>query len=141
MSGPGLRTFLNIANRWELSVKQRVELIGADSVDRFRSWEAAARNHSRLVLPMEVLMRISIVLGIFCALRQFLTSIEHERDWLSRKRSDPPFLGRTPMEILTSGSYENRLSVRRSAEVDAFGFPPAPNETDRDLRPYTIEWV
>lgn len=141
VSGPGLRTFLNIANRWLLSEEQRVELLGAGSLDRFRSWEAAARSQKRLALPMDVLMRISIVLGIFCALRQFLATLERERAWLFRARPDPPFLGRTAMEVLTSDTYSNRLAVRRSAEAAAFGCPPPPNEADRDFRPYTIKWM
>ena len=50
-------------------------------------------------------------------------------------------LGRTPMETVTSDTYENRLAVRRSAEAAAFGFPPPPNEADRDFCPYTIKWT
>lgn len=144
VSGAGLRTFLNIANRWTLSEQQRAQLLGADSVDQFRSWEAAARGHRLLVLPMDVLMRISVVLGVFSALRQFLTSLEDERRWLFRARPSLPFLGRNPMEFLTSGTHEDRLEVRRHAEAAAFGFPPPPNEVDRDFRPYTdddIKWT
>ena len=122
VSGPVLRTFINIANRRALSEQQRVQLLGAGSVDQFRSWEAAARGHRFLVLPVDVLMRIAIVLGIYSALRQFLTALEDERRWLLCARLGPPFLGRTPMETVTSDTYENRLAVliRPRREVQCY---------------------
>jgi hypothetical protein len=68
LSGPGLRTFLNIADRWSLTHDQRRLILGSPSQSTYTGWCGRARRKQPLMLSVDVLMRISAVLGIHQAL-------------------------------------------------------------------------
>lgn len=142
LSGPGLRTFLNVALRWQLSEEEQVRLLRASSVNELRHWAEAAQAQQSLTLETDVLMRISALLGLFGDLRQIIATADEERRWLRGKNNAAPFLGRAPIEILLNGALENLLDVRRHVLALGQGYH-APNEADRDFRPYTdddIQW-
>jgi hypothetical protein len=113
------------------------------SVSDLRQWAAAARANEPLMLQTDVLMHLSVMLGIFSNLRQFLASADQERRWLFGPNRAPPFLGRSPMDLLVGGTFESQFGVRRYVEGIVFGLPHPPNEADHDFRPYTddnFEW-
>ncbi|SEG69311.1 HAD-IA family hydrolase [Bosea lathyri] len=136
VSGPGLRTFLNIAERWQLSSADRIALIQC-SARQFEDWSSIARAHRPLVLETEVVMRLSAVLGVFAELRQFLASADREREWLTRPHNAEPFAGRAPLDLLR-GTLEDQIAVRRYVYGIGLGVA-APNEIDRDFAPYADE--
>jgi hypothetical protein len=142
LSGPGLRTFLNVALRLRLSEEEQVQLLRALSVEELRHWAEAAQAQQSLMLETDVLMRISAVLGLFGDLRQIIVTVDEEHRWLRGNNNAAPFLGRAPIEVLLNGTLENLLDVRRYVLALGQGYH-APNEVDRDFRPYTnddIQW-
>src|ERR1700757_2995061 len=68
LSAPGLRTFLAIADLWGLSEKERRLVLGLPSRSTYHQWAKLAREHGELTLSVDVLLRISCVLGIYQAL-------------------------------------------------------------------------
>lgn len=114
VSAPCVRTFLNIARRWDLSESQQSGLLDCN-VPQLREWAKIAREHKPLTLETSTLLRISAVLGVFADLRQFLLLVSgarEERLWLLRPRQFPPFNGQRPLEVLC-GSFEDQMTVRR----------------------------
>ena len=69
LSGPGLRTFLNIADHLGLDEEQQRAIAGGLPVADYRDWCRKAREQLELTLEVDVLMRISAVLGIYGSLR------------------------------------------------------------------------
>lgn len=114
VSAPGIRTFLNIARRWDLSEREQSQLLGC-TVAQLRKWGRVAREQKPLALETDTLMRLSAVLGVFADLRRFLFAVagsREERRWLMRARQFHPFNGHAPLEVL-SGSLEEQMAVRR----------------------------
>jgi HAD superfamily hydrolase (TIGR01509 family) len=122
VSAPCIRTFLNIARRWDLSQRQQSQLLGC-TIAQLREWAKLAREQKPLALETSTLMRLSVVLGVFADLRRFLVALSgarEERLWLMRARQFHPFNGRAPLEVL-SGSFEDQMAVRRHLAVVADG--------------------
>src|SRR5689334_7908251 len=68
LSAPALRTFLAIADLWRLSEEQRLLVLGFPSRSTYHNWCKQAREHGTITLDVDVLVRISAVLGIHQAL-------------------------------------------------------------------------
>src|SRR5260370_18912021 len=68
LSAPALRTFLAIADLWGLMEKERRLILGYPSRSTFHNWARIAREHGEITLDVDVLTRISAVLGIHRAL-------------------------------------------------------------------------
>src|SRR3979490_3607675 len=64
LSAPALRTFLAIADLWGLTEEQRLLILGYPSRSTYHSWCKQAREHGAFTLDVDVLTRISAVLGI-----------------------------------------------------------------------------
>lgn len=111
VSAPGVRTFLNIGRRWQLSEEEMSQLLLC-SVGQLREWAAIARSYRPLVLKTSTLLRISAILGVYADLRQAVILADDERIWLFRPLEFVPFDGRAPISVL-SGSFEDQLAVRR----------------------------
>ncbi len=73
LSGPGLRSFLAIADLWGLSEKDRLAVLGQPSRSAYYGWVRKAQDGAELTLGVDVLLRISAVLGIHKALAIFFT--------------------------------------------------------------------
>lgn len=132
-----MRTFLNVANRWSLSLADRIALLQCNGQE-FEKWSSIARSAGLLVLETPVLMRISAILGVFAELKQLFASLDHERDWLTRANMAAPFNGRAPLELLR-GSLEEQIAVRRYSErIGRIALPP--NKADSDSTRYRIVW-
>src|SRR5262249_1590491 len=97
LSGPGLRTFLNIADKWQLSEPERLRILGMPSRSTFHNWVAKARKGSEITLSVDELMRISLVLGIHKALMIIFVRKDDANQWLHSSNSGPVFGGQTPL--------------------------------------------
>jgi FMN phosphatase YigB (HAD superfamily) len=114
MSGPCMRTFVSIARRWQLAERQQAQMLSCD-IAELRRWISAAARHQSLVLETSILLRLSVVLGVFADLRRHLfavSSAREERRWLLAPKQVPPFNGRPPLDAL-SGEFEEQMNVRR----------------------------
>ncbi|WP_428391510.1 MbcA/ParS/Xre antitoxin family protein [Lichenicoccus sp.] len=135
LSAPGLRTFLAIADLWGLNEEQRRLCLGYPSRSTYQGWTKTAREHGDLTLDVDVLTRLSLVLGIHQALNILF---EHEQEgiaWLTRPHRALVFGGRPPLDLVTSGSQDSMQTVRRFLDGARGGLYMAPNEIDRDVRP------
>jgi uncharacterized protein (DUF2384 family) len=137
LSGPGLRTFLAIADLWGLSEGQRLLILGLPSRSTYYGWVKAAREHRDVLLDVDVLTRISAVLGIHQALGVLWGSEAEGIAWLKTPHTAPVFGGQPPLDLVTSGTQDGLLIVRRFLDAARGGFYMPPNEIDRDFRPYS----
>lgn len=64
VSGPGLRTFLAIAECYGIPTNDRIALLGEPSNSTHLEWVKNARGDLALTLLLDTLMRISRLLGI-----------------------------------------------------------------------------
>lgn len=112
VSGPGLRTFTNLAKLWQLTESQQACAIGAPSVDVHREWIAAAISYRDLVLKVDVLLHISAILGIYASLRTLYGPDIEVLGWLRHDNLDMPFNGRPPLELILGGDFEVQMQVR-----------------------------
>jgi hypothetical protein len=119
LSGPGLRAFLNIADLWGLSEGERMMVLGLPGRSTYFGWVSKAREGRDLTLPVDVLLRISAVLGVHKALRTlFGGSKAEEVAWLRDPHDAPDFGGQPPMALLANGTQDGIMLVRRY--LDAF---------------------
>ncbi|QEL26982.1 DUF2384 domain-containing protein (plasmid) [Bosea sp. F3-2] len=137
VSGPGMRAFLNIARVWELDFAEVRKLLGMPAAAEFQTWYDAARGEEPLTLETDVLLRISAVLGVYQSLRVLYGSEHEGAGWLRGVNRANPFNGKPPMELVLSGFEPGLMDVRRYLLAKEHGAGEAPNEIDRDFRPYT----
>lgn len=137
LSGPGLRTFLAIADLWGLGEDQRRRILGLPSRSTFHNWARAVREHRPITLDLDVLTRISAVLGIHQALGILHASEAEGIAWLRGPHQATVFGGRPPLDLVTSGSQDALLTVRRFLDAARGGLYMGPVGIDRDFTPYT----
>jgi uncharacterized protein (DUF2384 family) len=126
LSGPGLRAFLAIADRWGLGEEDRRQVLGAPSPATYGRWAERARAGEALVLPTGVLMRLAAVLTVHRLLRQIFGAGPEALDWLRAPHDAPPLAGQPPLAILTGGSQEGLDTICRYLAALAQGHPAAP---------------
>ena len=136
LSGPGLRTFLAIADLWGLTDEQRRLILGYPARSTYRAWVKKAREHRDITLSGDVLMRISAVLGIYKGLRILFADDDKGVEWLQRPHKARVFGGAPPIELITSGTQDALLTVRRFVDAACGGLYMAPSSGDRDWSPY-----
>ena len=95
MSGPAIRSFFNIAAKWDLSVDQQRALLGWPAPSTYHKYKAGDVG----TLSYDSLTRISLVLGMFKALRILYPHLADR--WMKLPNSNPVFGGNTPIEFIT----------------------------------------
>src|SRR5271165_4361518 len=108
-SGPALRTFEKIADRWGLKSTERQAILGLPKSTYF----AYVRDPARARLSRDTLERISYVLGIYKALAILLPRSEAADQWIRRKNTSTAFNGRAPLDVMLGGKVANLYDVRR----------------------------
>jgi hypothetical protein len=136
LSAPAMRTFIAIADLWGLTEEQRRLVLGYPSRSTLHSWAKVAREHGELTLGVDVLTRISAVLGIHQAL-----GVLHgdERDgiaWLRRPHASVVFGGQLPLDLVTSGTQDGLMTVRRFLDAARGGLYMEPNAAGAEFVPY-----
>ena len=136
LSAPALRTFLAIADLWKLSEHQRLLMLGYPSRSTFHNWCRQARAHGAFTLDVDVLTRISAVLGVHQALGILFPTEQLGVAWLRTAHAAPVFGGQSPLEVMTSGTLDALLTVRRFLDGARGGLYMPPNDIDRAFTPY-----
>jgi hypothetical protein len=136
LSAPGLRAFLAIADLWGLDEAQRILALGFPARSTFHKWARTAREHGEITLDVDTLARISAVLGIHQAL-----GVLHEDEraavaWLRTPHQAPVFGGQAPLALVTSGTQDGLMAVRRFLDAARGGLYMPPNALDGTARPY-----
>jgi hypothetical protein len=108
MSGPAMRTFFNLADRWELSVGERRALLGWPSESTYHNY----RNGNVGTLSYDVLTRVSLLIGMFKALHILYPDFADR--WMKLPNSNPTFGGQPPIALMTAdGGIDSLFRVRR----------------------------
>jgi len=137
LSGPGLRAFVAIADRWGLSEADRLLVLGLPAHSTYHGWVKAARQQQDITLPVDTLLRISAVLGIHKALGILFQTEREGIEWLRGPHAALVFAGRPPIELATSCTQDGLLTLRRFLDAARGGLYMTPNAADIDFRPLT----
>lgn len=141
LSAPALRTFLSIADLWRLNEEQRRLVLGWPSRSTYHSWCKQAREHGTILLSVDVLTRISAILGIHQALGILFKTESDATSWLHLPHGAPIFGGQPPMALITSGTQDGLMLVRRFLDAARGGLYMPPNEADLDFKPHTNDEI
>jgi len=131
LSAPAMRTFVAIMDLWGLTEKQRLLVLGHPSRSTYRNWTKQAREHSAFTLDVDVLTRISAVFGIHQALSVLFPTEQLGIEWLRTAHNAVVFGGRPPLDIVTCGTQDEFLTVRRFLEGARGGVYMQPNAIDQ----------
>lgn len=106
-SGPGLRAFRVICDKWGLTEEQRLVLLGKPGRSTYYHWMGT----KTIALGPDTLERISYILGIYKALHILLPE-EAADKWIRRPNRDPLFGGRAAIDLMLRGQVADLLRVR-----------------------------
>jgi hypothetical protein len=119
MSGPALKTYFNIVERvWGLNVKTQSALLGWPGTSTFYNY----KNGEHGTVSFDVLTRISLVLGIFKALRILYPERSLADKWVKLPNSNPLFAGATPADFMSAGEIDTMYKVRRFLDARRGGW-------------------
>ncbi|AJD42461.1 DUF2384 domain-containing protein [Rhizobium sp. SEMIA 4085] len=136
LSAPALRTFLAIADLWGLNEEQRLLVLGYPSRSTYHNWAKQAREHGAFTLDVDTLIRISAVLGIHQALGILFPDERLGVAWLRTPHEALVFGGHPPLDVLTSGTQDGLMTVRRFLDAARGGIYMHPNILDETFTPY-----
>ena len=112
-SAPGLRAFREIADRFDLSEAERIAILGDPGRSTYHQWMKKARDKQPLTLPLDTLLRVSAVLGIYKALTILFDEESQALIWLKGPHQGMLFAGASPMAYMLDGGHDGLMSVRR----------------------------
>lgn len=133
LSGPALRTFAAIADLWRLNEEQRRLVLGYPSRSTYQNWMKLARGQGEVTLDVDTLMRLSAVFGVHQALGVLFADAAEQLDWLRGPHDAPLFGGQAPLSLITSGSLDGIVLVRRFLDAARGGVYMPPNGLDADF--------
>jgi hypothetical protein len=136
LSAPALRTFLTIADLWGLNEEERRLILGYPSRSTYHGWAKQVREHRELTLDVDVLTRISAVLGIHQALGVLYETEREAVAWLRGPHDGAVFGGTPPLAFVTSGLQDGLMTVRRFLDGARGGIYMEPNALDAGFEPY-----
>jgi hypothetical protein len=109
LSAPAVRLFLALAEKWGLSVDQRLALLGDISRQTYHNWQRGKTG----ALSRDQLERISLLLGIHKGLKLLFADDTAGLRWFTSANRDVPFAGRSPRERILLGGMDDLYAVRR----------------------------
>jgi hypothetical protein len=118
-SRPAIRTFLRIAQAWDLSIDEQMTLLGLPSRSTYFAWKKKGVDR----LPRDVLERLSYVFGIWKALQILLPDAASADAWIRKPNAAPPFGGRSALERMLSGNVADLYVVRQYLDAERGGWP------------------
>ncbi|MDV4153918.1 MULTISPECIES: MbcA/ParS/Xre antitoxin family protein [Rhizobium] len=136
LSAPALRTFLAIADLWGLTEEQRLLMLGYPSRSTYHNWAKQAREHGAFTLDVDTLTRISAVLGIHQALGVLFSDERAGVAWLRTPHQALVFSGHPPLDVVTNGTQDGLMTVRRFLDGARGGLYMQPNILDEAFTPY-----
>ena len=131
-----MRTFLAIAELWGLHEMQCRLILGFPSRPTYQGWCRHAREHRAFTLKVDVLMRISAVLGIHQALGALFGDERDGVEWLRQPHDAPVLGGYPPLDLIVSGTQDGLMVVRRFLDAARSGLYMLPSTADAGYAPY-----
>jgi hypothetical protein len=137
LSGPALRSFAAIADLWGLNEQQRRLVLGYPSRSTYHNWMRLAREQADVTLDVDSLTRLSALLGIHQALGVLFDTQSEAVGWLMGPHDAPLFGGQPPIALVTAGTLDGLLQVRRFLDAARGGLYMPPNGLDAGFAPST----
>jgi len=109
MSGPAMRTFFHIAEAWKLSGEEQRALLGWPPESTFYNYKAG----KIATLPFDMLMRISLVLGIYKDLHILYPEPALADQWVKLPNGNSLFGGKPALALMTENGMDGLYQVRR----------------------------
>jgi len=116
LSGPAIRAFFKIAERWDLGGADQQALLGGISRSTLQRWK---RDQDAL-LTVDQLERVSYLLGIYKNLQVLLPTTAD--GWVKRPNADPLFEGRSALEVMVEGGISALRAVRIHLDAQRGGW-------------------
>jgi hypothetical protein len=116
LSGPGLKAFFSMMDRWKVRDEDARALLGGVSNGPFYEMKKAPDR----VLDTDRLTRISYLIGIFKAL-QILHARPLADEWVQLANGHPIFAGETPLAYMIRGGLPAMQTVRRLLDARRAG--------------------
>lgn len=113
LSGPGLRTFVRIADAWDLTEKQRIAALGEPGRSTYYQWVRKAQDRAPVTLPLDTLLRVSALLGVHKALAILFADPAQGLAWLRSPHASTVFRGAAPIAFILEGGQDGMMTVRR----------------------------
>lgn len=104
-----LKAFFGITHDWHCSHDEQSQLLGG--IDDALLAHYATLPHVQL--PEATMKRISLVMGIYRALRTLYPTEELANERVRRTTTDSPFEGRSAMDLMVQGDLDALLETRR----------------------------
>lgn len=111
LTGPALRTFFNIAEKWKLSEIEQLRILGLDSRSTLHSWKQGRVS----AISKDALERISYILGIYKGLHILLPQSADE--WVRKPNAASVFAGRPAIDRMTSGNVADLFVTRKYVDA------------------------
>jgi hypothetical protein len=134
LSSPAMRTFINIADQWQLSEDERLMVLGLPGRLVYLGWICTARTGQNLILPTNALLRLSAIFGIYKSLGILFGTGHDASEWLRNPHHAPTFGGKAPMDLIVSKNQDGAVLVRRY--LDNFLCGPS-DLNDQDFTSYS----
>ena len=109
LSSPAMRSFFNLAQKWDLSVNQQRGLLGWPAASTYHKYKAGQIGS----LSFDTLTRISLLLGIYKALHILYPQAELADQWIQLRNANPLFGGKSPLNLMIDGGIDGLFQVRR----------------------------
>ena len=109
LTAPGLRTFFNVADEWNLTTDQQRTLLGGLSKSSLHNWKSGNAS----ALSRDQLERVSLVLGIYKAMALLFADGDGAKRWLKAANTEPVFGGGSPLARMLRGGIEDLYATRR----------------------------
>jgi hypothetical protein len=114
LASAGLRTFFNIAEKWQLTAEEQRILLGSPSRSTFFAWKKKPPH----VLPADTLERISYIFGIYKAIHILLPVPANADAWIKKPNSAPMFNGKSALHYMLQGRVMDLYSVRQYLDAE-----------------------
>jgi hypothetical protein len=118
LSAPALRSFFNVAEKWKLSTDDQRALLGWPPASTFFNYKKGAAG----TLGYDVLIRISLVLGIFKDLHILYPDAPLADRWIRLPNANPLFNGTNPIVFMAKGGLDALYKVRRLLDARRGGW-------------------
>lgn len=142
VSGPGLRAFHSIADKWGLKESERRTLLGEPPRSTYHLWKSKAESGERIALPLDTLLRVSAILGVHKSLTILFPREDEAMTWLKGKHRGVIFSGQTPLGVMLGGTQDGIMTVRRYLDGWRGGLRGTPDSGSElvPVRPEDIVW-
>jgi hypothetical protein len=109
LSRHALPVFFNVGAAWGLGVQEQRIMLGGIPASTFHKWKSGGIG----ALSYDQLERVSLVLGVFKALRLLFANDAQGVAWMKAKNSAVTFGGQAPLERMLQGGIDDLYAVRR----------------------------